>query len=198
MINTFIPLIIFLFPLAYSPGPGNMFFAANGARFGYRATLRASAGYHFATWLITTIIGMGLAFSMGEFPQAFILLKIMGSLYIFFLAWKMYNSGALKHQNNAQPAGFIDGVMLLILNPKAYVIIALMYAQFLPLSEASNINLIFWIATIFTLNNLIAFTLWTVLGDVISSQFRNTTSTRRINILFSLILAGVALWMLIS
>ena len=34
-----IALIIFLFPLAYSPGPGNMFFATNGARFGFATTV---------------------------------------------------------------------------------------------------------------------------------------------------------------
>lgn len=45
-----IAFLTFLFPLAYSPGPGNMVFAANGARFGIRATLRASAGHHIATW----------------------------------------------------------------------------------------------------------------------------------------------------
>jgi len=34
-----IALLVFLFPLAYSPGPGNIFFATNGARFGFRSTL---------------------------------------------------------------------------------------------------------------------------------------------------------------
>ncbi len=32
-------LLAFLFPLAYRPDPGNMFFAATSARFGVRATL---------------------------------------------------------------------------------------------------------------------------------------------------------------
>ena len=44
-----IALLVFLFPLAFSPGPGNMLFAANGARFGIRATFWASMGYHIAT-----------------------------------------------------------------------------------------------------------------------------------------------------
>ncbi len=175
-----------------------MFFAANGARFGYRATIWASAGYHIATWLITFTIGLGFAFSKGQFPQAFSVLKILGSIYILWLAWKMYKSSAPQHQGEALPAGFIDGAMILLLNPKAYVIIALLYSQFLPPAQASNTMLILWITTIFTLNNLIAFTLWTILGDVISSQFTKENSSRYINILFSLILAGVALWMLLS
>ena len=59
MIEITIALIIFLFPLAYSPGPGNMFFAANGARFGFAATVPSNIGYHIATWLVTVVIGLG-------------------------------------------------------------------------------------------------------------------------------------------
>jgi len=39
MIDLTIKIVIFLFPLAYSPGRGNMFFAANGGRFGFQATV---------------------------------------------------------------------------------------------------------------------------------------------------------------
>ena len=49
-----------LLPLAYSPGPGNMFFAANGARFGFAATVPSNIGYHIATWLVTVAIGLGM------------------------------------------------------------------------------------------------------------------------------------------
>ena len=61
MIETILALVVFLFPLAYSPGPGNMFFAAIGARFGTRASFEASAGYHVATWIVTFAVGYGFA-----------------------------------------------------------------------------------------------------------------------------------------
>ena len=54
-----VALLIFLFPLAFSPGPGNMFFAANGARFGFAKTLSANFGYHLATIIVTFLIGFG-------------------------------------------------------------------------------------------------------------------------------------------
>jgi len=60
MIELLPALLLFLVPLAYSPGPGNLFFAANGARFGLRATLPALAGYHLLTWIVTCAIGLGL------------------------------------------------------------------------------------------------------------------------------------------
>ena len=57
--NLTVTLIIFLFPLAYSPGPGNMFFAALAARGGWSSTLPANIGYHIATWFVTAAIGLG-------------------------------------------------------------------------------------------------------------------------------------------
>ena len=53
-------LLLFLFPLAFSPGPGNIFFSAHGAAFGLRRSLRALLGYHLAKWGISVMIGLGL------------------------------------------------------------------------------------------------------------------------------------------
>jgi len=99
------------------PGPGNMFFAANGARFGLRATL------------------------------------IAGSLYVLWLAWKLGTAGRAGHQE-AKAASFWDGAVLLILNPKAYVIIALMFSQFLV--ATSSVLQVAVISVIFTLNVILA------------------------------------------
>ena len=71
MLELTVALVVFLFPLAYSPGPGNLFFAVNGARFGFAATMRAMAGYHVATLLMTVAIGLGFAVAIDELPTLF-------------------------------------------------------------------------------------------------------------------------------
>ena len=42
MTQTFLALITCLFPLAYSPGPGNVFVSANGSYFCFKATIAAT------------------------------------------------------------------------------------------------------------------------------------------------------------
>jgi len=86
-------------------------------------------------------------------------------------------------------------VVLLLLNPKAYVIIALMFSQFL--GTATDLALVLGIATVFTLNNLLAFTAWTVAGDRLLSAFRTEAHARQVNTAFGLALGGVAIWMAI-
>lgn len=196
MLELMIALIVFLFPLAYSPGPGNMFFAANGVRFGFRATILANAGYHVATWIVTVTVGFGFAAGMKDMPQLFTILKWGGSAYVLYLAWKFIRAGTIANAPDAAPAGFSDGVVLLVLNPKAYLIIALMFSQFL--SGAGGPAMVLWIATIFTLNNLIAFIVWITLGDKFAACYRNETDAHRLNLLFGALLAVVALWMLLG
>lgn len=198
MLQTTFALVVSLFPLAYSPGPGNMFFTANGARFGFRSTVPANAGYHIATWIATVAIGLGFIATLDKFPQLFVGLKIAGSLYVLWLAWKLFRAGTLKGDEEAKPATFVDGIVLLILNPKAYVIIALMFTQFLNASETGMLVSVVLISTIFTLNNLVAFSIWALIGDKIAGYFRTPESAQKLNVMFGGILAAVAIWMLLS
>lgn len=196
--ETAIALIVFLFPLAYSPGPGNMFFAANGARFGLASTIPASAGYHVATVIVTALIGLGFARAADLSPALFTVVKFAGSAYVLWLALKLMRAGRLDHAAEARPAGFVDGAVLLLLNPKAYVIIAAMFTQFIPAGATGAVTLVLAISVLFTFNNLVAFTAWTALGDRISARFRDAGEARRLNVVFGAMLALVAVWMLLS
>lgn len=196
MLELTLALVVFLFPLAYSPGPGNMFFAAVGARFGTRASLPAMTGYHLATWLVTAAIGLGFASFAGAAPVIFEVIRYAGAAYVFWLAWLFLRAGTADTAADARKATFLDGAVLLLLNPKAYVIIALMFTQFLEPGQRDAIGPALWITTVFTLNNLVAFTAWTVLGDMFLRQFRTPTRAHRLNVAFGVLLAAVALWML--
>ncbi len=197
MLELTIKLVLFLFPLAYSPGPGNMFFAANGARFGFAATISANAGYHIATWIVTLAIGLGFGFVATQFPHFLEAIKYIGSAYVLYLAWLLFRAGALDNHAEPHHAGFADGVILLILNPKAYLIIALIFTQFTSSLSTVSVWLTLWIATVFTFNNLVAFSVWAAVGDVLATAFRDETHARKLNMFFGAMLAAVAVWMLL-
>ena len=183
-------LILFLFPLAFSPGPGNIFFAASGARFGWRSTLAPNLGYHAATFIVTLGIGLGFASVMTQYPEIFDVIRWLGAGYVLVLAGRFFCADGPGHAPEPKPAGLIDGAALLVLNPKAYVIIALMFSQFN--GDAQDTLLI---AIVFTLNNCVAFLVWTFLGDTLAARFRSARSGRILNVGFGVLLAGVAVWM---
>ena len=116
---------------------------------------------------------------------------------MLFIAWRLVRSGPQDGKSDATSATFFDGVVLLLLNPKAYLIIAVMFSQFLSVGENDGWFRILWITTVFTLNNLLAFTLWAYAGDRLAAQFRNPKQAHQFNMAMGLMLAGVTLWMLL-
>ena len=197
MFELTLALLLFLLPLAYSPGPGNMFFAAIGGRIGLRSSLPATIGYHLPTFVVTAIIGFGFAELAGFSATLFQILRLGGSVYVLWLAWLFLRAGATMGITEARKATALDGAILLIFNPKAYLIVVLMFSQFLPASGASNAVLVLSITTVFTVNNLVAFTIWTLAGDLLLRRFRSASAARPMNIAFSASLAAVAIWMLL-
>jgi threonine/homoserine/homoserine lactone efflux protein len=191
-------LLLFLLPLAYSPGPGNLVFAANGARFGLRATLPATLGYHAATWIVTVGIGIGLFGLVGDAPSVMRAMQVVGAAYVLWLAYAIARAGALTGGTEGRAMGAWGGALLLMFNPKAYLIIALMFTQFLPGNTQDRIGAVLWITTVFTLNNLLAFTVYSMAGDRMAKLFRVDRTARRLNVAFGVVLAAVAVWMLLA
>ena len=197
MFEMTIALVLFLLPLAYSPGPGNMFFAAIGGRFGLRASIPATTGYHLATFIVTAAVGLGFSGLSMLSSSLFDLLRYAGAAYVFWLAWGFLRAGATTGTTEAREATAFDGAILLLFNPKAYLIIALMFTQFLPGSGGNDPALVVWITVIFTLNNFLAFTVWTLAGDLLTRRFRSASGARLMNVVFGVMLAAVAIWMLL-
>ena len=197
MLELTVALVLFLFPLAYSPGPGNMFFAAIGGRFGACASIPAWAGYHLATFVVTVAVGVGFAAIARGSAEVFEIMRYLGAAYVLWLAATFLRAGATADDRTVRRATMLDGAVLLLLNPKAYLIIALMFTQFLPVDALSKVGLVFWITTVFTLNNFVGFTVWTVAGDLLTRRFRNERSARLLNVASRLMLAAVALWILL-
>ncbi len=188
-----VPLVIFLAPLAFSPGPGNMFFATLGAASGLRGAVPALAGYHIATLVVTLAVGLGFGWIQAMGPGFARVMQWAGAAYIIWLAWQIANAGPTAGASDApQAAGFWTGAILLVLNPKAWLILSLMFSQF-PADGLAQAGLI---AVIFTANNLAAFILWTLAGDTLGRVFRSHAGARCLNVLFAVALAGVAVWML--
>ena len=195
MLDILPELLLFLFPLAYSPGPGNLFFAATGARFGFAATLPAILGYHIATWLVTFGIGLSAQAILTAGSLTFEILRNAGAAYVLWIALEMIRSDVLTLGQTTSTATLWNGALLLVLNPKAFVIIGLMFTQFAPQNTGTVLGFVTGVTTIFTLNNLVAFLIWSLFGAQIGKLFRAPRAGRALNIGLGGLLAAVALWM---
>lgn len=185
-------LVLFLLSLAWSPGPGNVFFAMLGARFVVRATLNALMGCHLTTRVVTVVIGLGFTAATTPFCPVFDLLRLAGATWVSWLAARLWHAGAAETHREARPAGFVDGVVRPLLGHRTHLVIMLTFTQFLPPKAPALVEAA--ISVVFTLNNFAALTTWTLLGDGLIRISASERSARGRSRLFAVVLAGVAIW----
>jgi threonine/homoserine/homoserine lactone efflux protein len=108
--------------MTITPGPNNTFVMISGAKFGIWKTIPLILGIAIGLGLQLIALGMGLNKIFELIPEINIILSILGSSYIIWLAWKIATSGTLKIDITEKPSmGFIEGAIFQWLNPKAWI-----------------------------------------------------------------------------
>ena len=79
----------FCFAGALTPGPNNVMLLASGVNFGFARTVPHMVGVVLGYAFLLLVIGMGLGQTVVEHPVAFQTLRIIGALYMIWLAWKI-------------------------------------------------------------------------------------------------------------
>lgn len=114
-----------------TPGPANMALMATGARFGLRAALPFVAGVALGKQLIIWPIGFGLMEFGQQAPGLFEVLKWACVAYICWLAWKVANLRlVVGEQAGVAAPGFLAGLAVHPLNPKAWAMITAGFTSF--------------------------------------------------------------------
>lgn len=156
-----------------TPGPANMALLATGARFGFRAALPFVAGVVLGKQLVIWPVGFGLMTLAGRAPWVFETLKYMCAAYIFWLAWKVANMRLGHHGEAGTAPGFLAGLIVHPLNPKAWAMIVSGFTAFvtpgtLPLTATASI------AAVLLICQIILHPVWTLAGDGIARTVAGT------------------------
>ena len=115
------------------PGTGVMFTLAVGLGRGFWASVAAALGCTFGILPAAMASIVGLASILHASAQAFLVIKYLGVLYLFYMAWKILrNSGEVSMDRDAGPPQFgrivFTGFLINVLNPK----LSLFFLAFLP------------------------------------------------------------------
>lgn len=151
-----------------TPGPANMALLATGARFGFRAALPFVAGVALGKQLIIWPIGFGLMSLADTAPWLFQTLKWASVAYICWLAWKVANLRLSPNSaDTTQPPGFLAGLWVHPLNPKAWAMIITGFTSFVS-ADTSTLQATATIAMCLLATQAIFHPIWTYGGDRIA------------------------------
>ena len=129
------------FPITISPGPANILLSSTSAQFGTRRTLPLMWGIVTIFVIQIAVVGVGIGEIIFRFPRMFTIFKVLGALYLFYLAWQFFRSSDMK-TNDETKLGFREGALLQFFNFKAMTVPFIMYTQFLNPSTSTRTEII--------------------------------------------------------
>lgn len=163
-------LFTFLFIVAITPGPNNLLFTSSGAQYGLRRSIPLMFGVIFGIQSILFISAGGLAVLLLVSPVLQIIMKLVGSFYLLWLAWKLATSHHVQLNTESQVAKSIkwyQGSLLQFLNPKAWMMGLGAVSSY---SVADNyVNSILIISFVMLIVNLIGGFVWVGFGSLIGT-----------------------------
>jgi len=189
--TAFIAAVTFLI---ITPGPGVLTTAGVGSAYGFRAGLGYMFGIIFGSLLVMTSVASGLAAIVFSIPIVRTILLVASLGYLLYLAFRIATSGTrIAFIETDRPLGFLNGLTLSIINPKAYAVATTLFSGFAVLPGNPFFEAAIKIAIFGSISIPIHF-IWLYAGASLKRLGLSTKSMRIINVGMALaMLAVVAL-----
>ncbi|ABO91521.1 conserved hypothetical protein [Aeromonas salmonicida subsp. salmonicida A449] len=190
-LNWLLPLAGFALITCGTPGPNNMLLTSAGAAQGFRRTLPLLVGVvgGINLMILATALGLGVMFE--KVPLLHDGLKLIGSAYLLWLAWKVATARARPRATERSFRAH-QGAMLQLLNPKAWMMALSAISGFTLAGEAYWPSAS-WVLGIFFVTGLYTGAFWVLFGAQVRRLIRTATGWRRFNLGMGLATAACVL-----
>jgi threonine/homoserine/homoserine lactone efflux protein len=134
MMNELLGLAGFAFVGSITPGPNNSLLLASGTRFGFGRTVPHVAGTAVGMGALVLAVAGGVGVVLVAVPGAELALKVAGSAYLLYLAFRVARSrgGGGDGTVVSRPLGVVNGAAFQFANPKAWLFAVAAVGTFLP------------------------------------------------------------------
>lgn len=178
--ETLISFILAVSILAISPGPDNIFVLMQSVVHGKKYGLATIIGLMTGCIVHTTFVAVGISAIIKENNTIFLVIKILGAVYLLYLAYKVITGGSEismsteKIDKKTPFQLFKIGFIMNVLNPKVTLFFLALFPGFL-FSEILPISLQFYtLGALFILVSFVVFSLIAILGGTISEKIKTS------------------------
>ncbi|QKJ85336.1 LysE family translocator [Paramixta manurensis] len=194
-LSLFLSMLGFLWVAAITPGPNNMLLTASGANFGFLRSFPLMIGIMIGMQVMLLMVAFGIGGLILLYPSLHLFLKIAGSLYLLWLAWKIGTAEYERLETGDAPVApmpFWQGGLLQLINPKAWLMALGAVASF-SLAGAGYRSSVVAISLGMVLVNLVAGIIWLGFGSLIGRILRSRRAWAIFNIAMGLLTAACVL-----
>jgi threonine/homoserine/homoserine lactone efflux protein len=175
-----------------TPGPNNTMLLASGLNFGMAKTMPHVWGINIGFTGMIIGVGLGLGAVFAAFPVLHLVLKIVGSAYLVYLAWRIATSGPMGDEiADKKPFTFVEAAAFQWVNPKAWVMAVGAISAYVPPDQF--LIGVFSVALVFGAVNFPSILLWAGFGAALRNVLTNPKAVVIFNLAMAALLIG-SLW----
>ena len=180
-------MALFWIVAAYTPGPNNVIASYSGFNFGIKKTLPHIFGVALGFTFLIFLLTIGLVNVFKIFPIIQVSLKYLGSIFLVYLAFKIYFSKIDSEKKNENPVKFIETFLFQFLNPKGVLIGIIIVSTYVENGEnyLKYATQVIFFAFLVSLSSI---TFWTFVGKYLRKFATNEKFIKYFNCVMSLLL----------
>ena len=180
-------MALFWIVAAYTPGPNNVIASYSGFNFGIKKTLPHIFGVAFGFTFLIFLLTIGLVNVFKIFPIIQVSLKYLGSIFLVYLAYKIYFSKIDSEKKNENPVKFVETFLFQFLNPKGVLIGIIIVSTYVEHGE-NYLKYATQVILFAFLVSLSSITFWTFVGKYLRKFATNEKFIKYFNCVMSLLL----------
>jgi len=184
----------FALVMSVTPGPVNIVTLTSGANYGIARTLPFVSGATVGFTALLLILGLGAAELLETAPDLMRVIGVLGAGFILYMAVKLITAGGALSASNGKKPGFVDGVLMQWLNPKAWIACVSGIAAFTTQNDFASLALF---CTLYFFICYAGVGIWAVIGRQAQFLVQSEARLKWFNRVMGTALAGVGVYLLV-
>ena len=182
------PILTFAMTAAITPGPNNIILSTNAVNYGFKETIPLILGVFFGFLSVLSLCLLGIGEVYESFPNFKTFIKIVATIFLTYLAYKIFNSSEFSSNSNKRRFTFRDIYFFQLINPKAVSVSMSSSAIFIQ-NQFSYLEEFVLIFICFTISTSTSAIVWAAIGH----SFRKYLNDKRKIIFFNRVMAVLLL-----
>lgn len=179
MLEQLIPFLTASILLTLSPGPDIIYVLVRSIAYGAKQGIVTTLGLVSGILIHTSLVAFGVSAIIRQSDNIFLFIKILGAVYLLYLAWQVYKSdpeigfSSEGVRDKSLVRLFRQGFIMNVLNPKVGIFFLAFFPGFLWEPEGNTIAQFYILGLVFMLQALLIFIFIALLANKISVYIKS-------------------------
>ena len=181
-------LIGISFSMGFTPGPNNAVASYSAFNFGVRKTLPIILGVGLGYTVLVVLLIFALISVFQKYPYLQEIIRILGSIFLIYLAYKISFSKGKLQSKAENPVKFYETFFFQFINPKGVMAAITLISKFV--SQENYISSSITVIVVCSVTAFLSITSWALLGKFLRKFATNNEFIKRFNYAMSILLVG--------